>query len=753
MNRLGRIPLLAALLPMLGVACSDDQEQGILAPEAPLARAASEPLSETNFPLFSFLPPMAPDPPPFAGTFDPSLLPHVAVEICEVVDDDCGPEVARFTAEGTRSERVRIPDDEEHYIVNWHTRRPRLRNGLYHIEVRVAGTEVGHTDVQLVTRGRDLRTVPPDAVGLKNGQTLPIKFRIEEGAVNVIGPDGATITGLDGQVVLEIPAGALTEPTGIAIVSAPDEPPLDDGVPGSTFELHPADLVLQAVATLTIQVDPPPPLDDPNEDDEFEPVLLNVFEDGWEEVETAFDADENFVEYLLDRFLPEEVEESSSAPAIDATGPAGPTFHSPRLRIRLPRFRRSYRRRSARRCWTDVRIAPRFTTVLVDGRVGYRLTAKRRTSRRSRRPSPFRRVSSLQARWFTGPAEVATINDFGVLTAIGVGRATTRASYPRTASRYCRSGSATAFASVLPAVASVEVTPATSAIEVGETVALSATLRDADGDILTGPSVAWSSSDIPIATVDGTGLVTGVAAGEATITATSQGVPGTATVTVTAPGPAPPVVFSDGTFNAGDWQLALATNGPGGTGVAFFDAVFEGIEGNPGTFMRIKHVHNPSNNIIDPSQPKSNILTFHRRIGAEYDPSTLGAITSIDYSEDRILFECGFSGCDGQVTGPAVLQDGDLYVVVVGNTNDRDVNRVWGALSSSGLTANNFSLAVVGVNFPGPNTLIQDFNRHPDFSSSGSPMVFGFFRAGTHTAPIFQTRMAGIDNWQVTVNR
>src|SRR5207247_9313137 len=52
------------------------------------------------------------------------------------------------------------------------------------------------------------------------------------------------------------------------------------------------------------------------------------------------------------------------------------------------------------------------------------------------------------------------------------------------------------------------------------------------GNVLTGRGVAWTSSNTAIATVSAAGLVTGVAAGSATITATSEGQSGTASVTV-----------------------------------------------------------------------------------------------------------------------------------------------------------------------------------------------------------------------------
>jgi hypothetical protein len=81
-------------------------------------------------------------------------------------------------------------------------------------------------------------------------------------------------------------------------------------------------------------------------------------------------------------------------------------------------------------------------------------------------------------------------------------------------------------------VATVEISPAEGTIITGETVQLSATPKDANGATLTDRSVAWSSSDAAVATVSDAGLVTGVAAGDAMITAASEGKSGSAAITV-----------------------------------------------------------------------------------------------------------------------------------------------------------------------------------------------------------------------------
>jgi outer membrane protein assembly factor BamB len=83
------------------------------------------------------------------------------------------------------------------------------------------------------------------------------------------------------------------------------------------------------------------------------------------------------------------------------------------------------------------------------------------------------------------------------------------------------------------------------AVYVGQTRSLTAAPLDARGDTLRGRTITWSTSDASRATVDAAGNVTGRGAGTATITATVEGVEGTAAVTVLAR----PVA----SWSAGDW--------------------------------------------------------------------------------------------------------------------------------------------------------------------------------------------------------
>jgi uncharacterized protein YjdB len=126
--------------------------------------------------------------------------------------------------------------------------------------------------------------------------------------------------------------------------------------------------------------------------------------------------------------------------------------------------------------------------------------------------------------WSSSNMAVATVSSSGLVTGVKAGAATI------TATSEGKSG--TASITVPAPVASVSVSPSSATVQVGKTQQLTATLKDASGNTLTGRTITWSSSNTAVATVSSSGLVTGVKAGTATITATSEGKSGTASATV-----------------------------------------------------------------------------------------------------------------------------------------------------------------------------------------------------------------------------
>jgi len=86
----------------------------------------------------------------------------------------------------------------------------------------------------------------------------------------------------------------------------------------------------------------------------------------------------------------------------------------------------------------------------------------------------------------------------------------------------------------------VTVSPASGSVGVGQTLQFTATPKDASGNPLSGRVITWGSSNLVVAIVSGSGLATGLVAGTATITATSEGQSGTAAITVAVAPPPPP---------------------------------------------------------------------------------------------------------------------------------------------------------------------------------------------------------------------
>jgi len=137
-------------------------------------------------------------------------------------------------------------------------------------------------------------------------------------------------------------------------------------------------------------------------------------------------------------------------------------------------------------------------------------------------------LSGRPVTWGSSAPAVASVNSVGLVTGATAGSATI------TATSEGQSGSSTVtVTNVAAPVASVTVTPGSASVQSGQTVRLTASPRDASGNLLGGRAIAWTSSNATVAAVDGSGLVTAGAAGSATITATSEGQSGSSSITVT----------------------------------------------------------------------------------------------------------------------------------------------------------------------------------------------------------------------------
>lgn len=234
MKRLKLLPLAAIAL----IGCLDGT--GPRRPGGPNA-LISDGAHGTGHRFFFFLPPMVPNPTP-TGTFDRFRSP--AVEICQLAGDEnssCATTIATFTMTSGVGSVVRVVPADKHYIVNWHTNLfPSLLSAptIYRIQVfdqeSAPGELLGFADVQLADNGKEAKSLTSEQmIGLVDGRTLPIKFRIEFGAVDLcpltdepcaratVGPEGGQLVATDDAGVAlafaDFPAGWTDTPREVTI--------------------------------------------------------------------------------------------------------------------------------------------------------------------------------------------------------------------------------------------------------------------------------------------------------------------------------------------------------------------------------------------------------------------------------------------------------------------------------------------------------------------------------------------------------
>lgn len=124
--------------------------------------------------------------------------------------------------------------------------------------------------------------------------------------------------------------------------------------------------------------------------------------------------------------------------------------------------------------------------------------------------------------WHSDNTNVASVNQSGVVTAVGVGSATITA--------YADGKSDTCTVTVdKKAVTKVTLSATTTSIKLEDTLSLDATISPSDA---TYPDVTWTSSDSSVVTVDANGWVTAVGLGDATVQAEADGMLANCDVTV-----------------------------------------------------------------------------------------------------------------------------------------------------------------------------------------------------------------------------
>jgi hypothetical protein len=128
-------------------------------------------------------------------------------------------------------------------------------------------------------------------------------------------------------------------------------------------------------------------------------------------------------------------------------------------------------------------------------------------------------VAGASFAWSSSAANVTTVDANGLVTAVGNGDAKISASADG------KSGSADI--KVAQRIASISVAPGADTLEaLGATVQLNAVAKDANGNIINGPALTWSSSAASVVAVSASGVASAVSNGAATVSAIAGPVSG-----------------------------------------------------------------------------------------------------------------------------------------------------------------------------------------------------------------------------------
>jgi hypothetical protein len=190
----------------------------------------------------------------------------------------------------------------------------------------------------------------------------------------------------------------------------------------------------------------------------------------------------------------------------------------------------------------------------------------------------------------------------------------------------------------------------------------------------------------------------------------------------------PGIVYEDSEFAAADWVVTPVLD----TTHTVFAPVTELVAsgGNPGVYRKMTFT-------IEPLELDERAVYVSQAF--VYDPAAQGAIHVIDYAEDCIALQNNSN--ESTQSSLAIEQAGRRYV---SDQQGLCTQTTWAPV------ANRASLVAANFNrIDGPACGAGE--SCPDFSASGPPMRFGYFRIvfGVQGNVIAH----GIDNWKVTVWR
>ena len=240
-------------------------------------------------------------------------------------------------------------------------------------------------------------------------------------------------------------------------------------------------------------------------------------------------------------------------------------------------------------------------------------------------------------------------------------------------------------------VATVTVNPAAATIVEGATGTFTAAAFDANQQPVAGATFTWGTSNPSIVTINELGIATAVAPGDATITATSGGVEGTATVHVdVAP---PPTGPADARFTeihydnaGGDVGEAIEIEARAGTNLAGWSVVL--YNGNGGASYNTRLL---SGVVEDSCDGRGVVVVFYPVDGIQNgSPDGLALVNNLGQVVEFLSYEGPMTATNGPAAGLTAVDIGAAQTSAPspGRSVQRYVNDLWAVASSTFGTCN-----------------------------------------------------------------
>ena len=194
--------------------------------------------------------------------------------------------------------------------------------------------------------------------------------------------------------------------------------------------------------------------------------------------------------------------------------------------------------------------------------------------------------------------------------------------------------------------------------------------------------------------------------------------------------------FSENTFLPSSMANVVVTNGSPGAFAYSNSRITDG--GNSGDFSATSIGRAEGRGETECDSVRTWIIRGGTvSLNSAFTPSKQGAILGLDSSYD--LIKLSADGSPDMLTSPLIFQNGKYFTI----SPDAYRSNTWRTVSHQGLTAADFSLIQM-------NTSELDSAQHPDFSATGSRMIFGF--VSEFSDPGDFVVQSGLDNLAFTVH-